>query len=45
MFNWDGIIFSTPLKDIGKYEKNNLTISVNVFEYAPEIEIMIKSIC
>ena len=36
MFNWDRITFPTLLKDIDKFEKNNSTISVNIFGYAPE---------
>ncbi|XP_072014272.1 uncharacterized protein [Amphiura filiformis] len=28
--NWDGVTFPTPLSDIGKFERRNPTISVNV---------------
>ena len=31
--NWDGITFPAALNQIGKFEKQNPTISVNVFEY------------
>ena len=32
-FNWDGIIFPVDLKQIDRFEKQNPTISVNVFGY------------
>ena len=32
-FNWDGIIFPIDLKQIDRFEKQNPTISVNVFGY------------
>ena len=32
-YNWDGITFPAALNQIGKFEKQNPTISVNVFEY------------
>ena len=31
--NWDGITFLVTLNQIGKFEKQNPTISVNVFGY------------
>jgi len=30
-YNFDGITFSTPLSDIGKFEKNNSSVSVKVY--------------
>ena len=32
-YNWDGITFPAALNQIGKFEKQNPTISVNVFGY------------
>ena len=32
--NWDGITFPTPLSEIDRFERNNPTISVNVFGFA-----------
>ena len=32
--NWDGITFLAPLSDINKFERNNLSVSVNVFGFA-----------
>ena len=35
-FNWDGIHFPASLRDVDKFEKQNPTISVNVFGYEKE---------
>ena len=32
--NWDGITFPTPLSEIDKFERNNLSVSVNVAGFA-----------
>ena len=32
--NWDGITFPTPLSEIDKFERNNPSVSVNVFGFA-----------
>ena len=36
-FNWDGIHFPASFKDINKFEKQNPTISINVFGYEQEV--------
>ena len=36
-FNWDGINFPASFKDIDKFEKQNPSISVNVFGYEKEV--------
>ena len=43
-FNWDGIIFPVDLKQIDRFEKQNPTISVNVFGYEKKkVTILRKS--
>ena len=36
-FKWDGIEFSASLKHVDKFEKQNPTVSVNVFGYQKEV--------
>ena len=36
-FNWDGINFPASFKDIDKFEKQNPSISINVFSYEKEV--------
>ena len=36
-FNWDGINFPASFKDIDKFEKQNPSISINVFSYEEEV--------
>ena len=36
-FNWDGIEFPASLRDVGKFEKLNPSISINVFGYEKEV--------
>ena len=36
-FNWDGINFPASLRDIDKFEKQNPSISVNVFGYEKDV--------
>ena len=33
VFNWDGLKFPVNLSDINKFENQNSSISVNVFDY------------
>ena len=43
-FNWDGITFPVDLMQIDRFEKQNPTISVNVFGYEKEkVTILRKS--
>ena len=43
-FKWDGIIFPVNLKQIDRFEKQNPTISVNVFVYEKKkVTILRKS--
>ena len=37
-FNWDGIDFPTPIKQIDKFEKNNKQIKISVFGFDSENE-------
>ena len=37
--NWNGINFFASWKDIDEFEKNNLTISVNVYGYEYGIRV------
>ena len=36
-FDWDGISFPTTLREIDKFERQNSTVSVNVFGYEKEV--------
>ena len=36
-FNWDGIHFPASFKDIDKFEKQNPSISINIFSYEQEV--------
>ena len=36
-FNWDGINFPASLRDVDKFEKQNPSISVNVFGYEKDV--------
>ena len=36
-FNWDGIEFPASFKDVDKFEKQNPSVSVNVFGYEQEV--------
>ena len=43
-FNWDGLTFPVDLKQIDRFEKQNPTISVNVFGYEKKkVTILRKS--
>ena len=43
-FNWDDITFPVDLKQIDRFEKQNSTISVNIFDYEKKkVTILRKS--
>ena len=39
-FNWDGINVPASFKDIDKFEKQNPSISINVFSYEQEVYLL-----